>query len=271
MAFASREVVLLTNGDESLEILIENESGDKETFRTTDLSPGILLDSRYFQETLLVMVAMCCVAEVDEKKQSQLVILSYEHSGKDAQEKSLKLVRKQILKVKGPIEYAFVEANGNFVHAISQDAAIFEYDSLKPVESKKEENSVKEAKIPKYCWSQDEDSLTVWIRIAEKNRDDILIIETTSTTLSVCLKGVQLIRGDLQHRLDSDLTTWTREKDDIKLELVKHETGLMWNELIKGDTGGEYLPNQALAAEIHSRLKKSFSLDPVRNLLHNEN
>ncbi|XP_043285241.1 nudC domain-containing protein 1 [Venturia canescens] len=256
IVFASQEVIVLSNGGECLEILIENSSAEKETFKTTDITPGVLLDSRYFRDKALVMIAMCCLTEVERKKQSQLIILSYEHSSKDNENNVLKLVRKNILKIRGPIEYAYIEANGDYVHAISQNTAIFEYDSTKPVETKKAEYSEneKELKIPKYCWSQDEDSLTVWIKIAEKNRDDILVIDATATSLSVCLKGVELIKGDLQHRLDPDLTTWNREKDTIKLELVKHESGLMWNELIRGDTGGECLPNEALAAEIHNRL-----------------
>lgn len=35
---------------------------------------------------------------------------------------------------------------------------------------------------------------------------------------------------------------------------MKSENGQMWSELIKGDNGGEHLPNIALANEIHSRL-----------------
>ncbi|KAG7199157.1 hypothetical protein KM043_018045 [Ampulex compressa] len=141
----------------------------------------------------------------------------------------------KILKVKGTVEYACIEENGNHLHSICQDSMLFE-DLNAKVEKHNLPNleEKEEIKIPKYCWSQDEDSITVWIKVEEQQ--------------------YKQARINCQHRLDESLTTWKYEHGTLQLELMKFENGLMWNELIKGDTGGECLPNQALAAEIHSRL-----------------
>lgn len=219
----------------------------------SDVEPGVILDARYVKEKCIIVVAMCCVLEAKGKKCSKLVILSYKLKFEEQNDKTtLEEHRKQILNVKGPIEYVYIEASGNYAHAISQDRAIFEYDSLKPVEEERIVDS-KELKIPKYCWSQDEDSLTVWVKVPEKYHEDRAKINVTATNISIVIKDTVLIQGDSQHRLDPDLTTWKLDKDTVQLELGKFENGLMWNELIKGDTGGECLPNESLAAEIHNR------------------
>jgi len=49
------------------------------------------------------------------------------------------------------------------------------------------------------------------------------------------------------------MATWRHKEGTVQIDLIKYESGLMWSELIKGDTGGESLPNETLAAEIHAR------------------
>lgn len=252
MAFASAKIVVLSNGGKSLEVLTENLS--ERSCRSVEVDSGVILDARYIEEKSTIIVAMCSIVEVNGKKCSQLVFLYYAHNAEQgSNENVLELCRKQILYVKGPIEYVYIEPSGDYFHAISQDAATFEYDSLKAIAEKHDENLDPEIKIPKYCWSQDEDSLTVWVKVPERHRDDRAKINVTSSKISISIEDDVLIQGDSQHRLDPDLTTWKREKDTVQLELGKFESGLMWSELIKGDTGGECLPNEALAAEIHSR------------------
>ena len=244
---------MLTNGAKSLEILVEN-STQKKSFKTSDVTPGVLMDARYVEKKSLIIVAMCCIAEVDSKKCSQLVVLSYSYNCQECSEKSkLELYRKQILNVKGPIEYVYIESSGDHVHAITQDAAIFVHDSMKTVEVESSKILIdNEVKIPKYCWSQDEDSLTVWVKCPEKNPKEHVKINVNKTNIIIDT-DVVMVQGDTQHCLDPDMTTWSYEKETLKLELGKLESGLMWSELIKGDTGGECLPNESLAAEIHAR------------------
>ncbi|KAG7199156.1 hypothetical protein KM043_018045 [Ampulex compressa] len=75
----------------------------------------------------------------------------------------------KILKVKGTVEYACIEENGNHLHSICQDSMLFE-DLNAKVEKHNLPNleEKEEIKIPKYCWSQDEDSITVWIKVEEQ-------------------------------------------------------------------------------------------------------
>lgn len=255
IAFASNEFVILTRGDNKLEVLTTMNSGEKKLYILEEIEPGVLLDARYIEKKSKIIIAMCCIIDVNGKKHSQIVILSYiikyNNNGID----NLECFQKQHLTVKGSIEYVFIEPSGDYINVLSQDVAKFTYDSLKQIkdEEKKLSTNDSEIKIPKYSWSQDEESLTVWIKIPKKFGDTKANINVKSTGLSISVKDEILIQGELQYRIDHETAVWKYEKKTLKLELMKYESGQMWNELIKGDTDGEWLPNEALAAEIHSR------------------
>ncbi|KAK0163020.1 hypothetical protein PV327_006736 [Microctonus hyperodae] len=256
IAFASNDVVILTRGDNNLEMLTTVNSGEKKSYLLEEIEPGVLLDARYIENKSKIIIAMCCIIVVNGKKHSQIVILSYiikyNNNGID----NLECFQKQHLTVKGSIEYVFIEPNGDYINVLSQDVAKFTYDSLKQIkdEEKKLSSNDSEIKIPKYSWSQDEESLTVWIKIPKKFGDTKANINIKSTGLLISVKDEILIQGELQYRIDHETAVWKYEKETLKLELMKYESGQMWNELIKGDTDGEWLPNETLAAEIHSRL-----------------
>ncbi|XP_015184696.1 PREDICTED: nudC domain-containing protein 1 [Polistes dominula] len=263
IGFTSNNIVVISNGGDSLYLLKEDHSGQVEAFLLEEAEPGVILDIRYVQTKSQIIIALSSIVDDNGKKCTKLVLLFYTLQQYDEKQNTFHLSNKQVLKVRGTVEYVFIEENGDHLHSICQNNIIFESDNKKITENSKKNISDKEhIKIPKYCWSQDEDSLTVWVKIPEKYYQSQAKVNVKSNEISITVNDDILIQGECQHRLDEKLTTWKHEKDTLQLDLIKFENGLMWNELIKGDTGGECLPNESLAAEIHSRLAHLCSENP---------
>ncbi|KAK2588337.1 hypothetical protein KPH14_004353 [Odynerus spinipes] len=255
IGFTTNGIAVISDGGTGLELLREDTSGHFKVFFLEEAEPGVILDVQYVQTKSQVVVTLSSIADDNGKKCTKIILLFYTWQLSNDIEESFHLCNKQVLKVRGTVEYVFVEENGEYLHSICQDNIIYESQDQQVSESSiTDAGDTEHIKIPKYCWSQDEDSLTVWVKIPEKYYQSQAKVNVKPTEISITIDDDVLIQGECQHRLDEELTTWKREKDTLKLDLVKCESGLMWNELIKGDTGGECLPNESLAAEIHSRL-----------------
>ncbi|XP_046624693.1 nudC domain-containing protein 1 isoform X1 [Neodiprion virginianus] len=259
LSFASEDIIVGCNGCKNLEIIIKNDSQPLLTFVFEDIDAGIILDSVYVEDKSIINVVMCFITEIESKKHSEVVLYTYSSPaidtvGSEPSSLGVKFIGKRILRVKGAVDYANLESNGNYLHLMSQDSATFVYDSLRPVNKEIPAEGNQEINIPKYCWSQDEDSLTIWLKVFDGIDKSQIKVDVKPNNIVIKYEDQILMAGESGHRLDPDLTTWSHEKDSLKIDLFKNETGLMWNELIKGDTGGECLPNEALAAEVHSRL-----------------
>ncbi|XP_053984300.1 nudC domain-containing protein 1 [Hylaeus volcanicus] len=254
IAFANNDVIAVSDGGDCLKLLIMKTEDHMEAFTLSGGEPGIILDVRCIDTSSTIIIAICNIKSTGEKKFTNLLLLTYDRKNIGSENESFELRSKESLKVKGAVEYVYIEDNGKYLHSICQDYITFECPKVQEfVDNKKDLRKSSERKIPKYCWSQDADSLTVWIKVEKEHQSEVKV-RVTPLELSVTMKDNVLIQGQCQHRLDENLTTWKYEQDTCRLELVKQESGLMWSELIKGDTGGECLPNETLAAEIHSRL-----------------
>lgn len=263
IGFTSENITVVSNGSRNLEILLENAKSEREVFLFEDQESGIILNVQKIKESPHIIISIYSVIEAEGKVHSRITLLTYSYQ--KGEPSTLLLYRTQILKVKGTVDYFYVENNGNYFHTASQDPVVFEHDSLKSI--KEIETGSADAagfKIPKYCWSQNEESVTVWLKVPEKCSNSPAEIDVKPMQISVSMKDILLIQGETQHKLESNLTTWKIKDDTLEIEFVKSESGLMWNELIKGDTGGEFLPNEGLAAEIHSRLAHLCSEQPER-------
>lgn len=253
IVFTSNNIVAISDGGDCVKLLITDAQECVKAFALSDTEPGVILDVQYISATSTVAIALCNISSTGEKKFTRLLLLTYAWRDAGEASEAFELVGKEALKVNGAIEYVYIEDDGKHLHSICQDYIAFECPKAQePVDGKSDSDKT-EINIPRYCWSQDEDSLTVWINV-EKEHEKNVDVHVTALELSVTMNGKVLIQGQCQNRLDEKLTTWKYEQDTFKLELSKFESGLMWSELIKGDTGGECLANEALAAEIHSKL-----------------
>lgn len=254
IGFTYNGISAISNGGEKLDILIGNTRQNIKVFSMDPVTAGIIMNIQHIQENSKIIVTMCSIANNDSRKYTQLTLLSYNLQYIGNEMKNISYIDKQILKVQGTIDYVYMEKNGNYLHSICQDNINFDKEDIQKSEIKVEQPNIdSQIKIPKYYWSQDEDSLTVWIKIPKQYSSKQLKINVKPLELSVTINNEILIQGECQHRLEENMATWRHKEDTLQIDLNKYENGLMWSELIKGDTGGKRLPNETLAAEIHER------------------
>lgn len=252
--FTLNKISAISDGGDKLEILVGNAKQNMKVFSLGPIEPGIIMNVQYIENSLKIIVTMCTiVSQNDQKKYTQLTLLSYALQYAENEIKNIYFLNKQLLKVQGTVDYVYVEKNGNYLHSICQNNINFEKENSQSESKVKQSNIDLQIKTPKYYWSQDEDSLTVWIKIPKQHIDKQPKIQVKPLELSVVIENEILIQGECQHRLEENMATWRKKEDTLQIDLNKYENGLMWSELIKGDTGGECLPNDALAAEIHER------------------
>lgn len=256
IGFTYNKLTVVCNGGHCLTLIIENEQKCVKNILLQGTEPGVILDVEYIEPASKLIVALYAIVCNKNKKYTRISLLTYHWQNEDTT--ALELIHKETLKVQGSLEYLKIESNGDYLHSIAQDSIVFENSkpANKPPMNQNlnvKENSVENTKLSKYCWSQDEDSLTLWVKIEREYRDKVKI-KVTPIELLILFDNTTLLQGRCLHRLDEDLTTWKYEDGKLRMELVKYESGLMWHELFIGDKDGEYLPNEALVAEIHSRL-----------------
>lgn len=254
--FTLNNISAVSDGGEKLEILVGNTEQNMKVFSLGPIEPGIIMNVQHIEKDLKIIVTMCTiVAQNDEKKYTQLILLSYALQYMENEIKNIYHIDKQLLKVQGAVDYVYVEKSGNYLHSICQNNIDFgKKDTQESKNEIKQSNIDLQIKTPKYYWSQDKDSLTIWIKILKQHINKQPKIQIKPLELSVVMENEILIQGECQHRLEENMATWRFKEDTLQIDLSKYESGLMWSELIKGDTEGECLPNEVLAAEIHARL-----------------
>lgn len=254
IGFTTNKIVVICDGDEKLEILIGDTGQNIKVLALDPVESGVIMNVQYIEESSKIIVTICAIVDNGEKKYTQLSLLSYSLQYLENEINNIFYTDKQILKVQGSVDYVYLEKSGDYLHSICQDSIGFEKENIQESGNNlKNTNDDSQIRVPKYYWSQDEDSLTVWIKIPKQHSNKQPKINIKALELSVIIDNDVLIQGECQHRLDEDTATWKQQEDTLQIELSKYENGLMWNELIQGDTGGECLPNTALAAEIHTR------------------
>lgn len=253
--FTLNNISAVSDGGEKLEILVGNTEQNMKVFSLGPIEPGIIMNVQHIEKDLKIIVTMCTiVAQNDEKKYTQLILLSYALQYMENEIKNIYHIDKQLLKVQGAVDYVYVEKSGNYLHSICQNNIDFgKKDTQESKNEIKQSNIDLQIKTPKYYWSQDKDSLTIWIKILKQHINKQPKIQIKPLELSVVMENEILIQGECQHRLEENMATWRFKEDTLQIDLSKYESGLIWSELIKGDTEGECLPNEVLAAEIHAR------------------
>ncbi|XP_023236592.1 nudC domain-containing protein 1-like [Centruroides sculpturatus] len=149
--------------------------------------------------------------------------------------------------------YVVIEPGGSALCLATEKEFSFIYDS-----GKQEEITVEEQKVtillPLYTYIQSMEDVNVIFRLPENiNTSDISVI-IQSSHLEVKFKGKTVLEGPLCNTVNVDASTWIVDGEKLEITLSKSEVGLLWSELVIGNTRGEEVMDPSLVAEIHNRL-----------------
>jgi hypothetical protein len=64
-----------------------------------------------------------------------------------------------------------------------------------------------------YVWLQTTEDITVWLQIPEQTTESDLNVTVDTDCVKIRCKDIVLLEGSMWHCLESQLTTWTVNKD----------------------------------------------------------
>ena len=155
------------------------------------------------------------------------------------------------LSVSGFVQYANLERSCDALYVISDTGCKFVLDSENEIRDTQE---VQVETEKKYKWGQGSDDVTLKFSLCENISKNLVTVEVQATQIKVKYGDEVLLEGFLHQRIDSDMTCWTVMGDTLEVVLQKSESGLMWPEVVVGDTLGEYVPDPALVDDVVERL-----------------
>lgn len=216
----------------------------KETFIVVDSLSRLDETKGLFLHCLLLRIAF------DEATEKYATVLNWVTFSKGDDDKWGQVAIRE-LQAAGNVHYAHFEMSGEALYVASDAGFKFTIDSERPILEDVEE--VVAAK-KKYMWTQTKEDVTVHLKLPPNFNKSHLKIEVNPSDVCIKYLDEDVLSGDLQNGIDSDLSTWTVEHNSLEIVLYKNEVGLMWSELVKNNSEGEYFVDQTLAEEIHHKL-----------------
>ncbi|KAI6205913.1 NudC domain-containing protein 1 [Aphelenchoides besseyi] len=167
-----------------------------------------------------------------------------------------KLARHRELNYGAHLELATLNHNAQELITIGPVPPVFAYDSLSPVNTTNEldaeettETTEKVDSKPIYVWTQDAEEITVTFASAEPISRKDVNYQLTSDTVSVSIKGIELLSGKLEGAVHLDSSTC------LQITLFKVR-GHFWRELVKEDIRGLYQQDPEKVAQVLESLDK---------------
>lgn len=155
------------------------------------------------------------------------------------------------LKTKGIVQYAAIETSGEAVYVTSDSECEIILNSDCPVSSETSQNiDVKYS----YEWSQSMEDISINIELIENPNKDLIHVHSEPTHITITYDNKNLICGPLHQRVDTDITTWTLEKNTLNVTLYKQETGLVWTQLVVGDQKGKQIMDSCIVDQVDEKL-----------------
>lgn len=177
-------------------------------------------------------------------------------------------VSMRVLKASGGFYYCALESNCKFIYIASEKPFKFILDSENPITETKKIATLEVPKI--YTWIQSEDDIVVRFNANSNCDKKDFVISAKPTSILVKYKDTILLQGELNHRIDAQLTTWNIANGGIlEVTLTKSENGLMWQDLVPGDETGEQIIDPNIVAEVHQRLAHLCSETEVSIFIYN--
>lgn len=72
MAFAANDILAITNGNKSLQVLHINSEENVKSLASLEIEAGIILDARYVQKKSLILIAICRIVKHEHKTQLEV-------------------------------------------------------------------------------------------------------------------------------------------------------------------------------------------------------
>ncbi|GFG37003.1 hypothetical protein Cfor_05418 [Coptotermes formosanus] len=154
----------------------------------------------------------------------------------------------------GGLDYAALEPGCCSLYIASGKPFHFDSDSESAVDKNEPRGSKMEETQIQYVWCQTAEDITVWVQVPEETSRADLNVTVDTNYVKVECKDLVLLEGSTWHCLESQCTTWALDRGKLEVTIVKSEQGLMWQELVKGDTNGKEVLAQALVEEMHQGL-----------------
>ncbi|XP_030749316.1 nudC domain-containing protein 1 [Sitophilus oryzae] len=256
--FASPQLAVVSDGMGTIYILGTRDKKDDDSFET--LFAGKVLDNE--EQGFLVTDAMY------HESSNQLHVLLL-HIEEDPIERFVSVIHwltfKEIkdvsdswgqtalrrLKTKGEIQYLHLEEEGDHIYIVSENDIRFELNSEHPVNTE-EDNTSSNSTTKDYKWSQTLEDISVEFSLPEDAEKTLINVKTEVDKINIEYGTKVLLAGELHEKIDPNLTTWTVEPNNLLVvNLNKQENSEFWNELVKGDTKGEYVLNSCIIDQVN--------------------
>ncbi|XP_046673857.1 nudC domain-containing protein 1 [Homalodisca vitripennis] len=259
----SSQVVVVTDGCGWLHTLSRADDSQWQVELSSEVVAGVLLSARTVADTLhcvLMTLETQTAEEVisagprrSDKPKPAVVntILHWVVFTKDSEGVWSESCKRQ-LEGAGSVDYVALEVSGSALYIDSNANFKFTSDSANPLPPPEEKMEIEEQNL--YVWEQTKDDVKVTVEVGPKvTRDDVEVSVTEGQLTIRC--GQQLIvSGALSRAVDQSLTTWTLQPNRLEVILVKQDSGMMWPELVKGDTRGQQILDPDVVEDVHNRL-----------------
>ncbi|KAK6630975.1 hypothetical protein RUM44_003147 [Polyplax serrata] len=265
LAFPSAETVLIGNGSGVVYLVEIKDVQGKEVWQMAhagclfkENNACLILDchKELADDICLLHVIVSQIVEKEERlikdTRSGLfqTILTWRTFEKDEcqlwKEKSLRK-----LCVDGTVDYIALEPGCKSLHMVCDKAPKWIYDSEENIFETKTVDLPKPEKL--YSWMQTEKDITFWLNLPKCTKSDLKII-IEDLKMEIKFKGNQLISGEFYQRVDSNLSVWCFEANKLEIQLVKNETGAMWQTLLMNDDRGNEVMDPGVTAAVHEKL-----------------
>ncbi|CAH0546420.1 unnamed protein product [Brassicogethes aeneus] len=150
------------------------------------------------------------------------------------------------IQVKGDVQYLTLEKNCKFINVVTDGECKFTLNSEHPIVEKNKDES------KPLLWHQSESDVSLKILLPENFDKSKLNVVTTSDTISVKYEDLVWLNGNLSKSIDSNLTTWMVDKNNLEITLIKNGSD-EWINVIKGNNKEEYVEINSIE-EVANRL-----------------
>lgn len=151
--------------------------------------------------------------------------------------------------------YSAFDTLGGSLCLASEKEFSFVFDSCKPeVGHEVEDVTTKVKEPPLYSFIQTGDTLTVVFKLPESVTKTDVTVELGVRTVAISVHEKTVLEGEFPHAVMKDASTWTTLDQKLEVHLIKAESGVVWKEVVQGDTRGEEVFDPGFVEEIHARL-----------------